>query len=185
MIRKTLLPATTILMFFLVGLMPGPSGDLEAQQHAHDRVGFWASGAMGYGSLGLEGLPSRETGLSGHLTLGTAVSDWLLLGGGTTGWTKDMDGVRVTFQTLALMARLYPNIDSGLFVNLGFGAGRMSFSQPGLSSSDTGPGAVLGAGYDYRMDPRWSVSPYVNTVAYSVDGTRADVFQFGVGLTRH
>jgi hypothetical protein len=182
--HSLLLTGMTICMLFLVGLTPGLTEGLEAQQH-HERSGFWTSGGVGFGSLGFDGLNSRESGLSGNVTLGGTLTDRVLVGAGMTGWTKQIDGVRLTFTTLALMARVYPNVDSGLFINLGAGAGQVTVSAGGLAGGNSGGGAILGVGYDYRMGPGWSLSPYANAIAHSINGERADVFQFGMGVTRH
>jgi len=182
--QSLLLAGITTCMLFLVGLTPGLTQGLEAQQH--ERSGFWMSGGVGMGSLGFDGMSSsRESGISGNLTLGGTLSDRVLLGGGLTAWTKDMDGFRVTFSTLAAMARVYPNADSGLFVNLGAGVGEVTVSQGFLSGSSTGTGGIIGVGYDHRMGPSWSLTPHLNAVGYSINGERANQIQFGVGITRH
>jgi hypothetical protein len=172
-----------LLLLFLIA--PGSAGDLQAQQHEHEREGFWISVGLGYGSLGIEGFSGREDGLSGNLALGSTIGDRFLLGAGTTGWTKEVDGIRVTFGTLALTTRFYPQADSGFFLKGGLGGGQLSLSQGTTSVSESGGGAILGVGYDVRVGPSWSLSPYANAIGYSIDGDRADVFQFGLGVTWH
>ena len=162
-----------------------PTSGLEAQGHPQTREGFWINGGLGYGSLGIEDLSDREEGLSGNLTLGGTLSPKWLLGGGTTGWTKEVEGIRVTFGTLALMARFYPNAAGGFFLNGGLGVGRVSLSYENVTVSEDGGGAILGLGYDARMGANWSFTPFVNAIGFSIDGGQADVFQFGVGVTRH
>jgi hypothetical protein len=98
---------------------------------------------------------------------------------------QSVDGVRVSFNTLAVMARLYTNVDGGLFFNAGLGGGEVSVSSGGSSISSSGGGGILGIGYDARMGPNWSLSPFANAIGYSIDGDRADVFQFGLGVTWH
>jgi hypothetical protein len=166
-------------------MVVGAPAEAGAQQFSQERDGFWASVGAGYGSLGIEGFNSREDGLSGNLTLGGTISDRFLLGGGTTGWTKEVDGIRVTFGTLALMGRFYPDAESGFFLNFGLGGGQVSMSSGGTSISESGGGAIVGVGYDVRVGPSWSLTPFANAVGYSIDGDRADVFQFGVGVTWH
>jgi hypothetical protein len=163
----------------------GSAGEAAAQAHPHEREGFWISFGLGYGSLGIEGFSDREDGLSGNLSLGGTISPRFLLGAGTTGWTKEVDGVRVNFATLLLVSRLYPQADGGFFVNLGLGAGQVSLSQGSTTVSESGGGALLGLGYDVRVGPGWSLSPYVNAIGFSIDGEQADVFQFGLGITFH
>jgi hypothetical protein len=175
--------ATAILV--ASALVPGLTSGLGAQQHAQVREGFWISGGLGYGSLELDGMTSREDGLSGNLSLGWTIGPRFLLGGGTTGWTKDVEGIRINFSTLAVMARLYPNEEGGFFVNLGLGAGQVRLSEGGVSVSESGGGGILGVGYDFRVAPVWSLSPYTNIIAYTFDDGDANVFQFGLGVTRH
>ena len=59
------------------------------------RDGFWFNAGLGYGSLGCENCEGREGGLSGGLSLGTTLSSKLLIGVGTTAWTKEEDGARL------------------------------------------------------------------------------------------
>jgi len=157
----------------------------SAQGYAQERSGFWGSGGLGYGSLGLDGFSGREAGLSGNLSLGGTISPRFLLGGGTTGWTKEVDGIRFSFSTLLLLTRFYPNQDGGFFLTAGLGAGSVSASEGSTSVSESGGGALLGLGYDVRVGPRWSLSPYVNAIGFDIDGDAADVFQFGLGVTFH
>jgi hypothetical protein len=157
----------------------------EAQGFQQERSGFWGSGGLGYGSLGIDGFSEREDGLSGNLTLGGTISPRFLLGGGTTGWTKEVDGIRVQFGTLLLVGRFYPNAEGGFFMNMGLGAGQVSFSQGSTSVSESGGGALLGIGYDVRVGSSWSLTPFANAIGFSIDGDTADVFQFGLGVTFH
>lgn len=155
------------------------------QPPTHERQGFWFNGGLGYGSLGIEGFSEREDGLSGNLALGGTISPRFLLGAGTTGWTKEVDGIRVNFGTLLLLGRFYPNADSGFFLNLGLGAGQVSLTEGNSTWSESGGGAVLGLGYDVRVGPGWSLTPFVNGIGFDIDGDRADVFQFGLGVSFH
>ncbi len=152
---------------------------------AHERQGFWINAGLGYGSLGIEGFSEREDGLSGNLALGGTISPRFLLGAGTTGWTKEVEGIRINFGTLLLLGRFYPNAESGFFVNLGLGVGQVSVSEGSTSISESGGGALLGLGYDVRVGPSWSLTPFANAIGFDIDGDRADIFQFGVGVSFH
>ena len=62
---------------------------LEAQAPA--RSGFFIGFGFGYGSLGIEDAPERESSMAGYLKLGGALNDRLLLGAeseacAVTGW---------------------------------------------------------------------------------------------------
>ena len=172
-----------------LAVMLAVAGDAEgqgtAQGHTHERQGFWFNTGLGYGSLGLEGFSDREDGLSGNLALGGTISPRFLLGVGTTGWTKEVEGVRINFGTLVLLGRLYPNADGGFFLNLGLGAGQVSVSEGSTTVSENGGGAVLGLGYDVRVGPNWSLTPFANAIGFDINGGQADVFQFGLGVSFH
>src|SRR2546423_3623025 len=85
-------------------------------QNAQTRQGFWFSGGLGYGSLGCDNCDSRESGLSGGLSLGGTLSPKWLLGVGTTGWTKSEGGLRLTVGTLDARLRFYPSMTGGVFL---------------------------------------------------------------------
>src|SRR2546423_207337 len=65
-------------------------------QNAQTRQGFWFSGGLGYGSLGCDNCGSRESGLSGGLSLGGTISPRFPLRVGTSGWTKAPPGAGLT-----------------------------------------------------------------------------------------
>lgn len=143
----------------------------------HLRRGFWFSGGLGYGSLGCEDCGSREGGLSGGLELGGSVSQKVLLGAGTTAWTKSEGGVDLTVGTLVALIRFYPSARGGFFL-LG---GLDGFG----SDSETGAGALLGLGYDIRVGDDVSLTPFWNGFAARTDNADANVGQLGLSVTLH
>lgn len=163
------------------------SSQRDAAAEGLQREGFWGSFGLGYGSLGLDGMASREDGLSGNLAIGGSVSERFLLGAGTTGWTKDLQGGRITFGTLTALARFYPSADGGFFLTAGLGFGSVTLEVDGFGSdSDSGGGAVLGVGYDLRLgSSNWAFTPYANSIGHAFDEGNANVLQFGLGLTYH
>jgi len=60
------------------------------------RHGFWFSGGLGYGSLGCQDCDGRTGALSGNISLGGTLSQKLLLGVSTNGWTKSESGSSLT-----------------------------------------------------------------------------------------
>ena len=114
------------------------------------------------------------------------MSDRVLLGVGTTGWTKSEDGASLTVGTLDARVRYYPMLRSGFFLTGGLGLGSVHASVDGLGSeTDLGLGALLGVGYDWRVGANVSVTPYWNGYAVSVDAADMNVGQLGVAITVH
>ena len=153
---------------------------------AQERHGFWFNGGLGYGSLGCEDCGSRESGLSGGLSLGGTLSPNLLLGVGTTGWYKDEGGANLTVGTLDARLRWYPSTTGGFFLTTGLGVGSISASADGFgSASETGVGFMLGLGYDIRVGSGLSLTPFWNGFAVRTDNSDANVGQLGLSLTLH
>ena len=95
-----------------------------AAQRPQVREGFWISGGGGYGSLDLtcSGCTvDREPGVAFLLALGGTVSRSFLLGGEIEGWTKEVNGVDITFGHVSGVAYRYPQPNGGLFIKGGVG----------------------------------------------------------------
>jgi len=165
-------------------------------QHPQTRKGFWIGFGFGYGSLGLscDGCSSidRESGVSGFLKMGGTVSDKLLLGGESNGWTKKMAGRNTTAGNVSFTAYYYPTPASGLFLRGGLG-----FADYQVEGEDgsVGFGFTLGVGYDIRVGTNFSLTPAANfnwgsvgdvqTVGGTVLGVKENIFQVGLGFTWH
>ena len=162
------------------------AGTAQAQRpNASGRDGFWISGGLGYGSLGCDNCGSREGGLSGGLSLGGTISPRFLLGVGTSGWTKEDQGARLTVAEIDARVRFYPSATGGFFLTGGLGYGSITGSAGGFSATENGAGAILGMGYDVRIARNMSVTPYWNAYAMKNSNTDANVGQIGVALTLH
>ena len=165
-------------------------------QHPQTRQGFWIGFGFGFGSLGLscDGCSSidRESGVSGFLKMGGTVSDKLLLGGETNGWTKKIAGQNITAGNVSFTAYYYPTPASGLFLRGGLGFA--DYQEEG-SDASTGFGVTLGLGYDIRVGTNFSLTPVANFSWGSVGdvqsgpgtvlGVKENVFQLGLGFTWH
>ena len=149
--------------------------------HPQIRSGLWFSAGIGFGSLGCENCLGREDGLSGGLALGTAVTDRLLFGVGTTGFAKSIGGELLSVGTLDARVRFYPVRTSGFFLNGGMGLGTLSFA----GESEFGLGAMLGLGWDIRVGKNVSLTPFWNGFAMSNSNVDANVGQLGIGFTIH
>jgi len=165
-------------------------------QHPQTRKGFWIGFGFGYGSLGLSCTGcsniSREGGISGFLKMGGTVSDKLLLGGESNGWTKDVGGTTITAGNVSFTAYYYPAPANGFFLRGGLGFA--DYKEEG-SSGSTGFGFTLGLGYDIRVGTNFSLTPVANfswgsvgdvqSGGFTIPGTKENVFQLGLGFTWH
>ena len=165
-------------------------------QHPQVRKGFWIGFGFGFGSLGLtcDGCSSldRQSGLSGFLKMGGTVSDKLLLGGESNGWTKTVQGQTITTGNVSFTAYYYPSPANGFFLRGGLGFA--DYKEEG-SDATVGFGATLGLGYDIRVGTMFSLTPVANFNWGSVGdahigglvapGTKENVFQIGLGFTWH
>jgi hypothetical protein len=152
----------------------------------HQRRGFWFNGGLGYGSLGCDDCGDREGGLSGGIELGGSVSQKVLLGVGTTGWTKDEGGATLTVGTLVALIRFYPSATGGFFLIGGLGVGSIHAEVDGFGSdTETGGGALLGLGYDIRVGENVSLTPFWNGFAARTSNADANVGQLGLSITVH
>lgn len=105
------------------------------------------------------------------------------MGIGSTAWTKSEEGARLTIATLDVRARFYPSLTNNFFVTGGAGLGMARGSFETESESEFGPGFVLGLGYDIPMSGKASITPFLNGVAMSNNGSTVNFGQLGVALT--
>jgi hypothetical protein len=155
-------------------------------QNAQKRDGLWFSGGLGYGSLGCDGCSSREGGISGGLSVGGTISPRLLLGIGTSGWSKSQQGATLTVAEIDARVRFYPQTTGGFFLTGGAGVGSMTGSVSGFgSTTETGLGVILGIGYDYRVAKNASITPFWNGYAMRNSNVDANVGQIGLAITMH
>ncbi|MEP6764682.1 MAG: outer membrane beta-barrel protein [Gemmatimonadaceae bacterium] len=159
---------------------------LSAQGHPQERHGFWLTLGLGAGSLGCDECSSRSTGVSGQLSLGGTITPRLLLGASSNGWTKQESGVTLSMGTLTALVKFYPVLTGGFYLSGGLGIANISASTTGFgSASQTGTGAVLGLGYDIRVAKNFSLTPYLNGVGASFDGSQVNFSQIGLGFSWH
>lgn len=158
---------------------------LAAQGRPQIRDGFWFNIGLGFGSAGCDGCGERETGFSGGLALGGTLSQKVVLGVGTNGWTKSEGGATVTVGTLAALIRFYPSATGGFFLLGGLGLGTVSAEEAGISDSETGSGIIIGLGYDFRVGNNVSLTPFWNGYATKTENTDFNVGQIGLGVTLH
>ena len=155
-------------------------------QRGQTRHGFWFNGGLGYGSLGCDNCGTRTGSWSGGVSLGGTVNPHLLLGVGTAGWTKSENGATLTVGTLDARARVYPKASGGFFLTGGLGVGSISAALAGFGgASETGVAFLLGLGYDIRVGPNASLTPFWNGFAVRSSNSNSNVGQFGLSVTIH
>ena len=155
-------------------------------QRPQVREGFWFNVGLGIGSLGCDDCGSRESALSGQLGLGGTLSDKVIIGVMSNGWTKSENGVTLTAGTLVAGIRFYPSSTGGFFLTGGLGLGSISAEISGFGSdSEIGVGALLGLGYDFRVGDNVSLTPFWNGFATTTDNADANVGQLGLSVTLH
>ena len=175
----------SLLLCLIGGLSLGASPAF-AQQNTQTRHGFWFNIGLGYGSLGCQDCGGRTGGFSGGLSLGGTLSSKLLLGVGTTGWTKSENGSTLTVGTLDARLRFYPSATGGFFLTGGLGLGSVSANLSGFGgSSETGVGLMLGLGVDVPIGKSLSLTPFWNGFSINTSNSDANVGQIGIGLTTH
>ena len=150
------------------------------------RGGFWFSGGLGFGTLTCEGCDNDYVGgLSGGLAAGTTVNSHLLIGAGTTGWSRTIDGVNLSAGTFDFRVRVYPSDYHGFFINGGVGIGRVALDLGSVTISETGSGAMFGLGWDIKTGRNVSVTPFWNGSAISAFDEVWSFGQIGLGITIH
>jgi hypothetical protein len=164
---------------------PLPQTFTLGQPRLQMREGFWFNGGFGVGNAGCVGCAGSVLGASGGLSLGGTVTPRLLVGGGTTGWYKSVDGVAVSGGTLDARIRFYPVVTSGFFLTGGGGLGTISVWNGFDNESEAGVGALFGIGWDIRVGRNVSLTPYYNGFAVGVESGTFYVDQFGLGITIH
>jgi hypothetical protein len=160
-----------------------------AAQHPQVRQGFWISGGLGYGSLDVscDGCESeRESGLTALLAMGGSTRPGLLLGAQLEGWTKEVDGVDLTFGHLSAVAYWYPRPAIGFFLKGGAGVGNLTADAGPLGDqSESGLALHAALGYDIRVGRNLSLTPAAGIFWTDLDEESANALQVGLSVTGH
>lgn len=196
--RTTLLRSATLAL-----LCASP---LVAQGGAPSRDGLTASIGLGIGSAGVscdECESQREAAPALMLRIGGAYAPDLILGVELNGWSKSEvvdatgDEARVRIATINAVAQWYSQLDGGFFVLGGIGVGTVRSELlndlTGTSTSTTTAfGYQVGAGWDFRVAPNISLTPYATFFGTAAGKVRnsdekldGNVGQIGLSLTLH
>lgn len=170
-------------------------------QYANSRDGFWTGLGIGLGSVGVSCASCSNgttSGTSAYLNLGGTLTPHFLVGGEATLWTHPTSGVDESVEFISLIAVWYPQAKGAFFFK--FGAGGMAYTlQQGFDKlTATAPSASFGLGYNARIRPNFSLTPFVNALAtsavhFQINGAAVpsgekntlSLLQFGLGLSWH
>jgi hypothetical protein len=153
-----------------------------AAQRTLERSGFFIGVGLGYGSLDLtcDGCDfDRQSGLSGYLRVGGAITDRVLLGVESNGWYKSDEGVGVTASTVTGTVYLYPSSEADFFVRGGAGLATLDSED---INADTSFGWSVGLGYDIPIGRTAALTPYANWFTGHFDGGGTNTLQVGLGV---
>lgn len=167
----------------LASLMAAVPTDVSAQT-VDPHEGLWFSAAIGYGALGCGPCDARDGAGSGQLSIGGSLSDEVLLGAAFHIWTDSQNDVTLTAGLLTAMARVYAA--RGFYFTGGLGMGMLDadFAELG-GDSETGFGLMLGVGYDFRVSPGVSITPYATGYSVETEALDTTVYSAGIALTIH
>jgi len=157
----------------------------QAQGHPQTREGFWIGFGFGYGSLGCEDCDDRSNSIAAFLRMGGTLNKQWLLGGEIEAWSKEENGVTLSYTNVAPVVLFYPSPTGGFFLKGGLGVATVELDFGGVSGDESGAGILLGFGYDGRVARSFSLTPYFNMSAGNFDGGNANMFQFGLSFTFH
>lgn len=164
------------------------------------REGFWFGAGGGWASAGTEcsGCSTdRLSGFGGYARAGATVSPSVLIGGEVAGWTRTQSDVVDNLGFASVVALIYPGREGGFFLKVGLGGMTYRATDGADELTAQAPGAMLGAGYEFRVSRNVSIVPYLNSltssaVEFEINGVpvpsgnvRITLYQLGVGVAWH
>jgi SH3 domain-containing protein len=165
------------------GQFQAPRGQISQPRarNPQAREGWWGNVGLGFGYLGCDGCSGAVSGGSGGLSLYVPINARLLVGGGTTGYYRAVQGIALTAGTVDARLRFYPLLTSGFFVTGGLGLGHVSV----YNETAYGLGLVFGVGWDLPIRSNVSVTPFWNGVGIADSSGSISFGQLGLGVTVH
>lgn len=171
------MPSRMLTIAAVVALLPSRA---EAQDRPQTRDGFWFNGGAGFGSLGCRTCDVRRSAVALALGVGGTLNQKVLLGASIDAWASDG-----TVAALLARLRFYPSGTSGFFLTGGLGLGKWQADATDFNPSDAGTAELIGLGYDVRVSPNLSVTPFWNWFAIQTTNNDHNVAQLGLSLTVH
>lgn len=182
-----------------LGLLIVTSAPLLAQGNPQTREGFWISFGFGAGSAApnCDGCDfDREVGLSGYLRMGGTIRPNFLLGGETNGWSHSDDGLEQGLAFISAVGYFYPAVQSGFWLKGALGLASYAADDGADELTALGLGVGGGLGYDIRLRPNFSLTPYLNYLRQIGgelefngiglgENANLDLFQVGLGFSWH
>lgn len=157
-----------------------------AQARPETRDGFWWNGGLGYSTIGCDGCNRRQNSLTVAMAAGGTVSRKVLFGASIDAATKSESGGNQIVATLLARLRFYPSLTNGFFLTAGLGLGTVRADATDIGTrSNTGTAALIGLGYDIRIGPNASLTPFWNGFSTGALDTNYNVGQLGLSLTVH
>jgi len=178
--------STGVVTLFLALSIPALG---RAESHPSTRQGWLVGFGFGGGSAGFSsGGPSsdREGGGAGSFRLGYAFQPQLSLELNSNGWYKEINSVTYTLSTVTAAVNYYPGA-SGLALRAGIGfGGSTAGTHSGnttTTTSETGLGLTVGAGYEFRLTRTFAIGPQVDYGWTSIDSSDSDYVNLCLGFT--
>lgn len=187
----------------VLGLLVAALAFKTADAQSPSRRGFWLAAAFGGGYTTADcdqcDVESRETGSYLALALGGTVSRRVLVGAELNSWYRAIEDGDESLLGLFTVVQWYPWSARGLHLRTGVG---WSYARSGYrlddktgKASKLGLGLRFGAGWDIRIRPTVSISPFLGAHIAALGDTEVrgttlrnlltTSRQVGVGVTVH
>jgi hypothetical protein len=156
------------------------AGSADAGDYENNRKGFLVGFGVGGGSAKLDSDLDTESGPMGAFRIGFAVSNEVAIALESTAWSKEVDGVTITFSGAGPGVTYYPGT-SGVYGKLAVGVGKVEASFGGLTFSESGSAFIGGVGYETRLTRKFALGGELDATFLSIDGLDGTNF-IGVNL---
>jgi len=156
--------ALSALLLVLLAAPGLARADLHPQDHDGWSIGFGVGGGTAGVSLNGLGSSNREGGAIGSFRVGYPITPQVSIAMEGTAWTKEENGTTLTFDATTFGVAVFPAEGLVLRGGLGFGSTTVAEKEGNvtLSSTESGFGAHLGAGYDFRVARTFAIGPQVD-----------------------
>ena len=153
------------------------------------REGFWIGFGLGGGSNLTEGFEGIRGGGAGFIRLGGTVTPQLLIGGEGLSWARSENNSTSSQGNVAAVVYFYPSATGGLFLKSGLGFAsrvwRLEFGNTTTTTTETGFGATFGGGLDIQLGNNFYLTPNLDFLVQTIEGTTGGLILFTIGATWH